>query len=227
MRHLQRIRHAARRAASIAARRQRPSAMQLWPGLVTRPTSNVPNRLVDRGAGRRLGLVDSDSRVRRPAGKDVERVHGERDRSLVPNDVKLGRHLSKARPNADLRRRAVRADGAIQGALPLGHGDEGRAWVRMPARRPSRLNRRLLKRGVTWVRRVARDGSLDGVDLDLDRPRDNPTLRLDSDLPADGGDRGRSEGVVLFEGPPGDDRAREPCARRRGSSLVGKALGRR
>jgi hypothetical protein len=111
MRHLQRIRRAARRAASIAARRHRPSAVELWAaGPFTRPTSNVSNGLVDRGAGRRLGLVDSDSGVRRAAREDVDR--------------------------------------------------------------------RLLKCRVAWVRRIARDRSLDGVDLDLDRLRDKPTFVL-------------------------------------------------
>src|SRR5437660_12854188 len=106
------------------------------------------NRSVDRRAGRRLGLVDSDPRVRRAVREDVERVDDERDRSLVPDDVKLGRHLSEARSGRDLRGRAARADHAIERALALDYGDEGRTWVRVPARRPAGFDPRLLKRGV-------------------------------------------------------------------------------
>ena len=96
--------------------------------------------------------------------------------------------------------------------------------MRVPARRPAGFDPRLLKRGVAGVRRCARDGSLDGVHLYLDRLRDEPAFRLDSDLPCDGGDRGCSEGVVLLEDAPGEDRGRESHARRGEGGLVGEDL---
>src|SRR2546430_11118262 len=61
---------------------------------------------------------------------------------------------------------------------------------------------RSLNRRVARVRRFARDGSLDGVNLELERLRDKATLRLDPDLPRDGDDRRRPEGVVLVEDAP-------------------------
>src|SRR2546430_11738174 len=84
---------------------------------------------------------------------------------------------------------------------------------------------RSLNRRVARVRRFARDGSLDGVNLELERLRDKATLRLDPDLPRDGDDRRRPEGVVLIEDAPREDRARESQARRCGGGLVGEELG--